>query len=70
MQILVIFWTQSSVSAQSSETSITKNVTLNVRETIKSEIGQLKLDFTQPTDFLSAEQNDIKNNINATNENL
>lgn len=56
------------------EASLTKNIILNIKETIKSEINsainQLKEDFTQTTDFLTAEQKDLKNNIKVTNDKL
>lgn len=56
------------------EASVTKNITLNVKETIKTEINlainQLKEEFTQTTDFLSEEQKDLKISIKATNERI
>lgn len=54
------------------EASITKNIIANIKDTIKNEIGtavkQLQDEFTHTTDFLSAEQKDLKNTINTTNE--
>lgn len=54
--------------------SITQNIAQNIKTTIKNEINQaieiLKSEFTQTTDFLAAEQIDLKGEIKITSEKM
>lgn len=52
------------------EKSITNNVRSSIRDEINSAIDKLKTEFTETTDFLAAEQSDIRKDINNTGDKI
>lgn len=52
------------------EAAITKNITLTIQSEINSAIEKLKAEFTQTTDFLAAEQTDLKQEIDSAHKTI